>query len=57
VRRGWRRDFQVWAHLVEFALADSFDREEVFDATEWAALMAEIHDGLGGLGADAGNLL
>jgi hypothetical protein len=57
VRRRWRRDLQVRAHLIEFALADAFDRQQIFDAPEWAALIAEIHDGLGSFGADARDLL
>jgi hypothetical protein len=56
VRRRWRRDPQVRAHLIELALTDPFDCQQIFDAPERAALMAEIHDGLGVLGANAGNL-
>jgi hypothetical protein len=55
-RRRWR-ELQIRAHLIEFALPDSLDRQQVFDAVEPAALMAEIYDGLGSFGADAGNLL
>ena len=55
--RWWRRDLQVRAHPIEFLLTDSFDRQQIFDAMEPAALMAEIHDGLRGFGADARNFL
>jgi hypothetical protein len=57
MRRRWRRDLQIRAQLIELALADPFDCQQIFDAPERAALMAEIHDGWGSLGADAGNLL
>jgi hypothetical protein len=57
VRRRWRADLQVPAHLIEFALADSLDRQQILDALEGAAVRAEIHERWGTLGADAGNLL
>jgi hypothetical protein len=53
----WWLYLQVRAHLIEFPLADSFDRQQILDAPESAALVAEIYDGLGSLGADARNLL
>jgi hypothetical protein len=57
--RRWRRrsDLQVRAHLIEFPLADSFDRQQIFDAPESAALMPEIHNGLISFGPDTRNLL
>jgi hypothetical protein len=57
MRRGRRRNFQVRAHLIKFALADPFDCQQIFDAPEASTLLAEVHVCLGRLGADAGNLL
>ncbi len=37
--------------------AEAADGKEIFNAAEWAALLAEAHDGLGGDGADGGKCL
>ena len=47
-------DGDVGAKLRESALGDAANGQEVFDAAEGAALLAEVEDGLGGDRADAG---
>jgi len=53
----WSGDGYVGAELVEPGFGDAVDGEEVVDALERAALLAEADDGFGRDGADAGKLL
>src|SRR5437879_11259644 len=50
-------DGNVRPQLLEPSSADAADDEQIFDAAEWPALFAEVHDGFRRGGANSGQLL
>ena len=51
---GWHANGDVWTHLCKLRFGDAADREQILNAVKAPGLRAELDDGFGGGGTDAG---